>query len=155
MAGTPWDVYSVGTPPVMGVGGARLASGTDAGRGRCGMIDDVDVDGEVEVDDAGGVGRDCKAGTTSLGRGKNRTRPSGNWAAEMLLPYAFGVRMYEEDGACHVWGQAVSLVRSIEAGAEASGDAIEAIEAIEATSHGSAAGRSDEAGGGQFRNARS
>ena len=115
------------------------------------MVDDVEADGEVEVDDAGGVGRDCRAGTTSLGRGKNRTRPSGSCAGEMLLPYAFGVRMYEEDGACHVCGQGMSLVRSIEAGAEAS----EGVGPIEATLHGSGTGRSDEAGGGQIRNARS
>ena len=62
----------------------------------------------------------------------------------MLLPYAFGVRMYEEDGACHVWGQAVSLARGIDAG----------VEAVEATLQGSGTGRSDQAGGGHFRSDR-
>ena len=62
----------------------------------------------VEVDDDGGVGRNSNAGMTSVGRGKNRMIPSGSCEALILLPYAFGVRMYEDVGACHVCHLAVS-----------------------------------------------
>lgn len=48
--------------------------------------------GEVVVEDVG-VGGEARAGIESVGRGKNRTSPSGSWAGVIDLPKDFGVRM--------------------------------------------------------------
>lgn len=82
---------------MFGVGGN---SGLVDGRGRCELL----VDGEVEVvlDVGGGVGGTIRDGMKSLGRGKKRFIPSGRSDAVSDLPYDLGVRMYDQDGGCHV-----------------------------------------------------